>query len=208
MKQPAKALDQSDLLVGGAEHHRARIRRHLTAVKRSHHLASFDGCKAEQRRRSGLYRGRLRFADKQRGVDDTSFGIAEARYTEQDLITINPEMEPFGVNNSPNSPYVRIKGQQYYARVRDWWTRNSYRLTVTTTERRIRMALDFIRHQQLERIDAHPQYGPALREWRSQIDTLGITARPEVPPTWRITDLPVASHLPRDRMRVQIYLDD
>ena len=134
--------------------------------------------------------------------------IAEARYTEQDLTTINPDEEPFGVNNSPNSPYFRIKGQQYCARIRDWWTRNSYRLTVTTTERKIRMALEFIRRQQLERIDAHRKYGSALREWRSQIDTLGVTARPDVPPTWRITDLPVASYLPRDRMRVQIYLDD
>jgi hypothetical protein len=32
--------------------------------------------------------------------------------------------------------------------------------------------------------------------------------QPQVPPIWRITDLPVASYLPRDRMRVQIYLDD
>jgi hypothetical protein len=58
-----------------------------------------------------------------------SFGemlsIVEAHYTDQDLITINPDLEPFGVNNSPNSPYVRIGGQQYYAKIRDWWTRNS-----------------------------------------------------------------------------------
>jgi hypothetical protein len=101
-----------------------------------------------------------------------------------------------------------MAGQQYYARFRDWWTRNSYRLTVTTTERKIRMALEFIRRRQLERIDAHPKYGPALREWRAQIDTVGVTAKPEVPATWRITDLPVASYLPRDRMGVQIYLDD
>ena len=112
------------------------------------------------------------------------------------------------MNNSPNSPYVRIGGQQYYAGIRDWWTRNSYRLTVTTTERKIRMALEFIRRRQLERIEAHPKYGPALREWRGQIDTVGIIAKPQIPPTWRITDLPVASYLPRDRMRVQIYLDD
>src|SRR5882724_4999124 len=85
---------------------------------------------------------------------------------------------------------------------------NSYRLTVTTTERKIRMALEFIRRRQLERIDAQPKYGPALREWRAQIDTVGVTAKPDVPPTWRITDLPVASYLPRDRMTVQIYLDD
>ena len=43
-----KALDQSELLVGGAEQHRAGIRGHLAAVKRGHHFASFDGCKAEQ----------------------------------------------------------------------------------------------------------------------------------------------------------------
>jgi hypothetical protein len=70
------------------------------------------------------------------------------------------------------------------------------------------MALEHIRRRQLERIDAHPKYGPALREWRAQIDTVGIIAKPQVPPTWRITDLPVASYLPRDQMRVQIYLDD
>jgi hypothetical protein len=139
---------------------------------------------------------------------DELLSISEARYTEQNLITINPDVEPFGVNNSPNSPYVRISGQQYYARIRDWWTRNSYRLTVTTTERKIRMALEHIRRQQLERIEAHPKYGPALREWRSQIDSFGITGRPEVPPAWRITDLPVASYLPRNRIRVQMYLDD
>jgi hypothetical protein len=139
---------------------------------------------------------------------DEMLSIAEARYTGQDLTAINPDVEPFGVNNSPNSPYVRIKGEQYYARIRDWWTRNSYRLTLTTTERKIRMALEFIRRRDLERIDTHPKYGPALREWRSHLDSVGITARPEVPATWRITDLPVASYLPRDRMRVQIYLDD
>jgi hypothetical protein len=139
---------------------------------------------------------------------DEMLSIVEAHYTDQDLITINPDVEPFGVNNSLNSPYVRIGGQQYYAKIRDWWTRNSYRLTVTTTERKIRMALEHIRRQQLERIDAHPKHGPALREWRAQIDTVGVTAKPEVPPSWRITDLPVASYLPRDRMRVQIYLDE
>ena len=79
---------------------------------------------------------------------------------------------------------------------------------MTTTERKIRMALEHIRRRQLERIDAHPKYGPALREWRSQIDTLGITARPAVPPTWQITDLPVASYLPREQIRVKIHLDD
>jgi hypothetical protein len=139
---------------------------------------------------------------------DEMLGIVEAQYTDQDLITINPDVEPFGVNNSPRSPYTSIAGQQYYARIRDWWTRNSYRLTVTTTERKIRMALEFIRRRQLERIDAHPKYGPALREWRAQIDTVGVTAKPKVPATWRITDLQVANYLPRDRMRVQIYLDD
>jgi hypothetical protein len=139
---------------------------------------------------------------------DEMLSIVEAHYTEQDLITINPDVEPFGVNNSPNSPYVRIGGQQYYARSRDWWARNTYRLTVTTTERKIRMALEFIRRRQLERIDAHPKYGPALREWRAQVDTVGITGRPELPSIWRITDLPVACYLPRDRMPVQIYLDD
>ena len=139
---------------------------------------------------------------------DEMTSIAEARYTEQDLTTINPDVEPFGVNNSPNSPYLRINGQQYYARIRDWWTRNSYRLTLTTTERKIRTALEFIRRRDLERIDTHPKYGPALREWRSYLDSVGITTRPEGPATWRITDLPVASYLPRDRMRVQIYLDD
>ena len=81
-------------------------------------------------------------------------------------------------------------------------------LTVTTTERKIRLSLEFIRRKQHERIEAHPEYGPALREWRGQIDTVGIIAKSQVPPTWRITDLPVASYLPRDRMRVQIYLDD
>ncbi|MGA8598164.1 MAG: hypothetical protein WB676_25885 [Bryobacteraceae bacterium] len=134
--------------------------------------------------------------------------IVEAHYADQDLITINPDVEPFGVNNSPNSPYVRIGGQQYYARSRDWWSRNNFRLTVTTTERKIRMALEFIRRRQLARIDAHPKYGPALREWRAQLDTIGVMARPPVPSTWRITDLPVACYLPRERMRVQIYLDD
>jgi hypothetical protein len=47
---------------------------------------------------------------------DEILGIIEARYMDQDLITINPDVEQFGVNNSPNSPYVRIGGQQYYAR--------------------------------------------------------------------------------------------
>jgi hypothetical protein len=139
---------------------------------------------------------------------DDMLKIVEARYTEHDLITINPDAEPFGVNNSPSSPYLRIAGQRHYARARDWWSRNSYRLTVTTTERKIRMAFEYIRRRQLDGIEAHPKFGPALREWRSQLDTVGITARPELPPTWRITDLPVASYLPRDRMRVQIYLDD
>jgi hypothetical protein len=43
-----KALDQSDLLVGGTEQHRAGIRCHLATIERRHHFASFDRCKAEQ----------------------------------------------------------------------------------------------------------------------------------------------------------------
>ena len=31
---------------------------------------------------------------------DEMLRIAEARYTERDLITINPDVEPFGINNS------------------------------------------------------------------------------------------------------------
>jgi hypothetical protein len=43
-----KALDQSDLLVGGTEQHRASIGCYLAAIKRGHHFASLHRCKAEQ----------------------------------------------------------------------------------------------------------------------------------------------------------------
>jgi len=43
-----KALDQSDLPIGGAEQHRSGLRGHRAAVKGRYHLATFNGCKAEQ----------------------------------------------------------------------------------------------------------------------------------------------------------------
>jgi hypothetical protein len=139
---------------------------------------------------------------------DEMLSIAEARYEKQDLFTANPALESLGINNSPASPYVRFKEPDLYVKNRDWWNRNTYRLTIMTTERKIRMALDQIRRKQIEQIELHPKHGPALLEWRSEIDTLGITARPEVPAVWSIIDLPVADYLSADRIRVQIYLDD
>ena len=44
----SKALDQPDMLISSAEQHRPGLRGHLAAVKRGHHFASFDGCKAKQ----------------------------------------------------------------------------------------------------------------------------------------------------------------
>ena len=43
-----KALDQPDLLIGGAEQHRAGLRGHPAAVKRGHDFVPFDGCKPVQ----------------------------------------------------------------------------------------------------------------------------------------------------------------
>jgi hypothetical protein len=43
-----KALDQPDLLIGGAEQHRPGLRGHRATVKRGHHLPSYNRCKAEQ----------------------------------------------------------------------------------------------------------------------------------------------------------------
>ena len=43
-----KALDQSDLPIGGAEQHRPGLRGQHPAVERRHHLAPFNGCKAKQ----------------------------------------------------------------------------------------------------------------------------------------------------------------
>src|SRR5262244_1469190 len=43
-----KPLDQPDLIIGGAEQHCPGFRSYLAAVKRGHHFATFDGCKAKQ----------------------------------------------------------------------------------------------------------------------------------------------------------------
>jgi hypothetical protein len=111
---------------------------------------------------------------------------------------------------------LKVGGTKYYAKVQDWWERVNYKLTVTTTEQKIRMALEYIRDQQRQSIEADPEYGPLLRAWRSEIVKLGpedpVPRAPDVPrgsrPIWRINDFPVAHHLPRERMTVQIYLDD
>ena len=47
-KAAGKALDHSDLPIGGAEQHRPGLRGHHAAVERGHHLPPFDGCKAKQ----------------------------------------------------------------------------------------------------------------------------------------------------------------
>ncbi len=43
-----KALDQSDLPIGGAEQHRSGLRGHRPTVERRHYLAPFNRCKAKQ----------------------------------------------------------------------------------------------------------------------------------------------------------------
>ena len=43
-----KALDQADLPIGGAKQYRPGLRGHRPTVKRRHHLAPFNRCKAKQ----------------------------------------------------------------------------------------------------------------------------------------------------------------
>jgi hypothetical protein len=47
-KAAGKALDQSDLPIGGAKQYRPGLRGHRPTVKRRHHLAPFNRCKAKQ----------------------------------------------------------------------------------------------------------------------------------------------------------------
>ena len=42
-----KALDHSDLLIGGAEQHRPGLRGHRPTVERCHHRPPFNACKAK-----------------------------------------------------------------------------------------------------------------------------------------------------------------
>jgi hypothetical protein len=142
--------------------------------------------------------------------------IHEIGYTDQDLRVVEPALEPFGINNSPESPYLSIKGQQYYAKLRDWWEHVRYKLTVTTTERKMLAAFDYIRAQQLSAIEQDPEYGPQLRAWRAETAHLGpddwVPPKPETPkhllPRWCVNEYPATDHLPPDSLRVQIYLDD
>jgi hypothetical protein len=142
--------------------------------------------------------------------------IYEIDYSAQDLMVVDPGAEPFGINNTPDSPYLMIKGRAYYAKLRDWWEHVRYKLTVTTTERKILRSLDHIRAKQLQAIEKDPQYGPQLRTWRADTANLGpddwVPQKPEVPqkflPIWCVNEYPLTGYLPPDHLRVQIYLDD
>jgi hypothetical protein len=155
-------------------------------------------------------------ADNSPVTFEESLQIHEIGYADQDSRVVDPDLEPFGINNSPESPYLSIKGAQFYAKLRDWWGHVRYKLTVTTTERKMLAAFDYIRAQQLSAIEQDPIHGPELRAWRAETAQLGpddwVPPKPETPkhllPRWCVNEYPATDHLPSERLRVQIYLDD
>ncbi|WP_417784407.1 hypothetical protein [Terasakiella pusilla] len=63
----------------------------------------------------------------------------------EDLYEIDPASEPIGFQNSPDSPYLAVKGKQFYIRETDWWKKGNHRLTLLTTEHRVKAFIDTIR---------------------------------------------------------------
>jgi len=90
---------------------------------------------------------------RQAGFKDEEFDyvreIAEYQFTDDDIFTIEPDCETFGVK-TPISPYETVKGNTHYAKLKNWWNENPARITFLTTEHRIANAMD------------HMEYGPVV----------------------------------------------
>ena len=71
---------------------------------------------------------------------DKARKIANNNFCEDDIVTVDTNLEPFG-NNKGKSPYLKISGNRHYAKARDWWHENPARITFLTTEHRIITAM-------------------------------------------------------------------
>jgi hypothetical protein len=78
------------------------------------------------------------------GFEDKEFDrireIAECQFSDDDMITIQPDCERFGVKTAI-SPYENVHGNIHYAKIKNWWNDNPARITFLTTEHRIITAM-------------------------------------------------------------------
>jgi hypothetical protein len=66
---------------------------------------------------------------------------------DEHLVEVDPDIEPFGINNKEDSYYVRCKGSRYYVKPDDWWAKlgPNTNITMLTTEHRIFSLLKWIK---------------------------------------------------------------
>ncbi|WP_135074840.1 hypothetical protein [Terasakiella sp. SH-1] len=96
-----------------------------------------DYLKMRNRERLALCR---QFGFKDEEFDDVR-KVAEYQFTDDDIITIEPDCETIGVKTAI-SPYETVKGNTHYAKLKNWWNENPARITFLTTEHRIANAMD------------------------------------------------------------------
>ncbi len=74
---------------------------------------------------------------------DEARKIANLKFTEKHLVTVDTSRESYGVNNTDDSPYRVISGNKYYVKFQDWWRKEEKtRITFLTTEHRIIRAME------------------------------------------------------------------
>ena len=61
-------------------------------------------------------------------------GLIGAKISEEHEVTVNTELDPFGVGNDDDNVYASCHGQSYYIVKRPWWISLGARITVLTTE--------------------------------------------------------------------------
>lgn len=60
--------------------------------------------------------------------------IINAGFTSDDVVPVDFDANPFGINNSDDAMYRSTHGSTYYVKARNWWTTQRARVLVTTTE--------------------------------------------------------------------------
>lgn len=60
--------------------------------------------------------------------------IINAGFTSDDVVPVDFDANPFGINNSDDAMYRSTHGSTYYVKARNWWTTQRARVLFTTTE--------------------------------------------------------------------------
>lgn len=92
-----------------------------------------DWSKVNQSQRYQIFSEHGSDASKALGFHEL-YRIINAGFTSDDVVPVDFDANPFGINNSDDAMYRSTHGSTYYVKLRNWWSTQRARVLFTTTE--------------------------------------------------------------------------